>query len=76
MKITTKGQVTIPHKLRERFGLLPNTEVTFKAVEEGVLIKPCKSKLELLDKRLERATGCATIPVTTDEVMNMTRADD
>ena len=29
MKITTKGQVTIPQDLREVFGLLPNTEVEF-----------------------------------------------
>ena len=29
MKITTKGQVTIPAEVRERLGLLPNTEVEF-----------------------------------------------
>ena len=29
MRITSKGQVTIPQELREQFGLLPNTEVDF-----------------------------------------------
>ena len=29
MKITTKGQVTIPQDIREEFGLLPNTDVEF-----------------------------------------------
>src|SRR5680860_1717627 len=29
MRITTKGQVTIPQHIRERLGLLPHTEVDF-----------------------------------------------
>ncbi len=29
MRITTKGQVTIPLEVRERLGLLPHTEVEF-----------------------------------------------
>ena len=32
MRITSKGRVTIPQDIRERLGLLPNTEVEF-AVE-------------------------------------------
>ena len=73
MKITTKGQVTIPRNLRKRFGLLPNTEVVFTAIEEGVLIKPSKSREELYEERLEKATGSATVSTTTDEIMRMTR---
>jgi AbrB family looped-hinge helix DNA binding protein len=34
MRITSKGQVTIPQDIRERLGLLPHTEVEF-AVEGG-----------------------------------------
>ena len=37
MRITSKGQVTIPQAIRERLGLLPNTEVEF-AVERGVAV--------------------------------------
>jgi AbrB family looped-hinge helix DNA binding protein len=76
MKITTKGQVTIPQDLRERYGLLPHTEVSFKAVEDGVLIRSSKTKAELIDERLERANGSATIPISTDDIMQMTRAED
>ena len=75
MKITTKGQVTIPQKLRNRFGLLPHTEVIFTATEDGVLLKPIKNPEELLDERLERAAGSATIPITTSEIMRMTRGE-
>lgn len=34
MRITSKGQVTIPQDIREKHGLLPNTEVDF-VVERG-----------------------------------------
>lgn len=37
MRITSKGQVTIPQEIRERLGLLPETEVEF-AVERGVAV--------------------------------------
>ena len=73
MKITTKGQVTIPLNLRKRFGLLPNTEVDFTAIEEGVLIKPSKNRETVYEERLEKASGSATVSITTDEIMRMTR---
>jgi len=37
MRITSKGQVTIPQEIRERLGLLPNTDVEF-AVERGAAV--------------------------------------
>ena len=76
MKITTKGQVTIPQRLREQFGLTPDTEVAFEATERGVLIRAAHSREEELDRRLARATGSATVPIGTDEIMRMTRGDD
>jgi AbrB family looped-hinge helix DNA binding protein len=36
MRITTKGQVTIPREVRERAGLMPGTDVTFE-FEAGVV---------------------------------------
>ena len=35
MRITSKGQVTIPQAIREQCGLLPHTEVRFE-LEEGL----------------------------------------
>jgi antitoxin PrlF len=37
LRITSKGQVTIPQAIREQLGLLPNTEVEF-AVERGAAV--------------------------------------
>jgi AbrB family looped-hinge helix DNA binding protein len=76
MKMTSKGQVTIPQKLRDRFGLTPDTEVAFEATERGVLLRPARSREEELDRRLSRATGSATVPLSTDEVMRLTRSDE
>ena len=44
MRITTKGQVTIPVEIRERAGLLPNTEVEFAMDGDVVTIKCTKQK--------------------------------
>ena len=36
MRVTSKGQVTIPQEIRDKYGFLPQTEVTF--VEEGARV--------------------------------------
>jgi len=38
MKVTNKGQVTIPPALRKRHGLLPRREVEFVDQPDGVLV--------------------------------------
>ena len=72
MEITTKGQVTIPQRLREQFGLTPETEVTFEATELGVPIRAAHSREEELGRRLARATGSATVPISTDGLKTLT----
>ncbi len=39
MRVTEKGQITIPISLRKRYGLQPNVEVEFLAEAEGIRIK-------------------------------------
>ena len=36
MRITSKGQVTIPQDIRDRFGFLPETEVDFRIEGDAV----------------------------------------
>jgi AbrB family looped-hinge helix DNA binding protein len=76
MKITTKGQVTIPHHLRLKFGLLPHTDVTFEEADGCVVIRPVLSKRALVEARLREARGVAGAGTTTDDVMRLTRGDD
>ena len=73
MRITSKGQVTIPQEIRDKAGLLPGTEVEF-AFEGGKL---CVSKSEggMRGRRVvERMRGKGSIRMTTDEIMALTRA--
>lgn len=73
MRITSKGQVTIPQEIREEFGLLPATEIEFVVTKAGVLIKKSERK-SLYGKRLiEQMRGRADSGLSTDEIMALTR---
>lgn len=39
MRITTKGQVTIPQDVREALGLLPHTEIEFTIEGDAAVIR-------------------------------------
>jgi AbrB family looped-hinge helix DNA binding protein len=76
MMITTKGQVTIPQDIRERLGLLPNTEVEFTVTGSTVRLtkkvaRPGKGRGALAVETLRRHPG--TVKMTTDEIMALTR---
>lgn len=77
MRITSKGQVTIPVAIRERAGLLPGAEVAFELDERGVRIVPAAAaKGESRGQRLvRRLSGSATVKMTTDEIMALTRGE-
>ncbi len=77
MRITTKGQVTIPVEIRERLGLLPNSEVEF--VVEGAAVRIRKARKGRARGRgrsiVERLKGKATSGLTTDQIMALTRGE-
>ena len=72
MRITTKGQVTIPQDVRERAGLMPGTDVEFE-IEAGVvrLVKAAKSggRPTRGQKLVESLRGHGDFKMTTDEVV-------
>ena len=78
MRVTTKGQVTIPQDMRERLGILPHSEVEFDVVGDSVRIrkkKGSKTRGQLLLEHMRRAPK--PMPgMTTDEIMAMTRGED
>ena len=78
MKITSKGQVTIPKEIRDEFGLLPGTEVEFVAEAGQVTVRRLKGGRtrgkEIVD-RLRQASG-GDINLSTEEIMRMTRGED
>lgn len=77
MRLTSKGQVTIPLALRKRYGLAPLAEVTFEATDGGVLIRPAGDQhLKSLRNALKRARGSADAVRSTAELMRLTRGED
>ncbi len=77
MRITSKGQVTIPQEIREKAGMLPHTEVDF--ILDGNTVRLVRS-VGAGDGRGERLIqhlrGRATIKMTTEEIMALTRGED
>lgn len=74
MKITTKGQVTIPQSIREALGLLPHTEVEFEVRGDEVVLFRMDSRRR--GRRIvERLRGRGDVPMTTDEIMALTRGE-
>jgi AbrB family looped-hinge helix DNA binding protein len=73
MRLTTKGQVTIPLDIRERLGLLPYTEVEFEIDGDAVKIRKARRGAGRGRDLIERMRGRATSRLTTDEILALTR---
>ncbi len=75
MRITSKGQVTIPIEIRERLGLLPDSEVEFTVEGNAVRIRKARGRRTRGRGRsiVEHLRGKATSRMTTDQIMALTR---
>jgi len=73
LRITSKGQVTIPQDIRERIGLLPDTEVEFEVVGNAVKIRKARNAQARGRALVSRLKGRAGRSMTTDEIMKLTR---
>ncbi|MCA1970125.1 MAG: AbrB/MazE/SpoVT family DNA-binding domain-containing protein [Rhizobium sp.] len=81
MRVTSKGQVTIPRDLRELVGIEPNSEVVF-TVENGKLTLAPKdnrhsdadrTRLAALMQALDALEGTGDQTIDADALMAMTR---
>jgi antitoxin PrlF len=73
MRITSKGQVTIPKRIREEAGLMPGAEVEF-SLEGGVVrLERSRTKPSRGEEIVRRMAGTATVRMTTDEIMKLMR---
>lgn len=74
MRITSKGQVTIPQRIRERHGLLPETDVDFVERDGIVTIVPRTSERpDRGDKAVAVLRGTGRRTMSTDELLRLTR---
>ncbi len=77
MRITSKGQVTIPAEIREQAGLLPQTEVEFEL--DGEVVRILRAQARQRDGRGGRLVahlrGRGDVAMSTDAIMALTRDD-
>ncbi len=82
MRVTSKGQVTIPKVIRDRAGIREGSEVDFDIEGDVVTLRrarpgrrPGKSRG---DKTVEALRGTATVfrGMSTDEIMKLLRGND
>jgi AbrB family looped-hinge helix DNA binding protein len=75
LRITTKGQVTIPIEIREKLGLLPDTEVEFEVERDAVRLRKARASLRPTRGQalVEHMRGRGTRRITTAEIMRLTR---
>lgn len=72
MRVTTKGQVTIPQHIREKLGITPAAEIDF--IEEKGRVYLVKRKGgNITTRTFRKLRGIATVKMTTDEIMGLTR---
>lgn len=78
MRITSKGQVTIPQEVRDYAGFQPGTEVEFVIAEDGSVrviaaATARAGQAQRLASALRGLRGSADVGMTTDEIMALTR---
>jgi AbrB family looped-hinge helix DNA binding protein len=77
MRITSKGQVTIPADIREQAGLLPQTEVDFEF--DGKAVRIVRAKTRRREGRgakvVAHLRGRGDVAMSTDAIMALTRDD-
>ena len=76
MRITSKGQVTIPQHIREQAGLMPGTDVVFTLVEGEVRLRKGKAsggRQTRGEKLVASLRGSGHVPMSTDEIIALMR---
>jgi len=78
MRVTSKGQVTIPVEIREALGLVEGSEVEFERVGRAVRmrkVRPARAKSTRGKSVVARLRGKGNVRMTTDEILALTRGD-
>lgn len=70
MRVTRKGQVTIPLEVRRALGIAPGTEVSFELDRDGARLRVAGARAR---DEVERMVGAGDGDLTTDEILALTR---
>jgi len=73
MRVTEKGQITIPKDIRDALGIGAGTEVEFERDNETILVRKAVGRPTRGHQLAERLRGRGDIALTTSEIMALTR---
>lgn len=82
MRLTSKGQVTIPLEIREQLGLHAGTEVEFDVLDDAVRIRKAgtqdrrRQEVRAWIARIRGSARNTRVQLTTDQIMALTRGED
>jgi AbrB family looped-hinge helix DNA binding protein len=75
MRITSKGQVTIPLAVRQAARLLPNCEVEFEIKGKQVILKKSAKQPARGAHIIRHLRGRGSVQMSTDQIMALTRGE-
>jgi antitoxin PrlF len=70
MRVTQKGQVTIPVEVRKALGITTGTEVRFELDRNGARLVTGRGEAKA---RLARLRGAGDVAMSTEEILALTR---
>lgn len=75
MRVTSKGQVTIPIEIRQRLDIGPDTEVEFEVVGDVVHLRKAGGNEARAKRILARLLATPYSGPSTEELMALTRGE-
>jgi AbrB family looped-hinge helix DNA binding protein len=73
--VTSKGQVTIPKRVRELLNIRPGSAVEFQVDPDGRVTLRGVGRPRKVKSRFARLRGRATVRMRTEEIMALTRGE-
>ena len=72
--VTSKGQITIPKRVRELLGIRPGSVIDFERIEDGRIVLVIGGK-KARPSRFARWRGHAGKGLSTEQIMALTRGE-
>ena len=70
MRVTQKGQVTIPLEVRRALGITPGSDVEFELDRRGARLIVDRASA---DREVARMRGAGDVELTTDQILALSR---
>jgi antitoxin PrlF len=72
--LTSKGQVTVPKKIRDYLGLKPGAAVSFERLASGdIALRAARPSRKPRASKFAKLRGRATVRMKTEEILELTR---